>query len=284
MPTNAVMIAANAERFAKAKIRPEWQRRVDEAAKRLVAPENKARFQVVERRTKVPWPIVAVIKEREAGEDLHFLLSIAQGDRWDRKSRHVPAGRGPFANWDEAADDALIKCAPFAAHWTDWSAGGSMTILIKYNGVGYEPSPSPYGYSATNIYVKGKFVADHKFDPEAVDQQIGCAALLLAMLKLDQSIVFAAPGSPPRATPEPPKEIVDEATKAARNTRKGAIAGGAATGGNEAAKTTSGTQVPASSPLLPSPVAYSLLGVAVVVVIVATVIAARRKAAVLNIW
>jgi len=38
--------------------------------------------------------------------------------------------------------------------------------------------------------VKGKFVADHNFDPNAVDHQLGCAALLARMKLLDASITF----------------------------------------------------------------------------------------------
>jgi lysozyme family protein len=286
MPTNAAMIAANAERFARAHIKPEWQASIDKTAARLVAPENKARFQAVEQRNRVAWPVVAIIKEREAGADPAFKLSIAQGDPWNAKSKHVPKGRGPFSGWDPAADDALMNCAPYAGRWQDWSVGGTLTILEKYNGTGYAVRglPSPYIWSATTAYVKGKYVRDGVFDPNYVDQQIGCAALLLAMQKLDPSISFAAPGAPARPSASPPKEIVDDATKRARTVRKGAIAGGAAAGGNEAAKQTTGQPAPASTPLVPSVAAYSLLGVAVAIAIAATIIVARRKADVIKIW
>lgn len=287
MPTNAAMIAANATRFANAKIKPDWQRSIDATAVRLTSPENKARFLAVEKRNNVRWFAVAIIKEREAGSDPAFKRSIAQGDPWDVKSKNVPKNRGPFKSWDDAADDALINCSPYAARWQDWSAGGMMTILEKYNGVGYANRglPSPYIWSATNQYVKGKYVRDGVFDPEFVDQQIGCAALLLAMQKLDASVTFDAHGGPARPSAAPPKDIVDDATKPARQARTAATAGGAAAaGGNEVAKTTTGTQVPSSVPLLPSFVSYSLIGVAVVVAIAATVIVAKRKAAVLDIW
>jgi len=42
---------------------------------------------------------------------------------------HVPAGRGPFASWEEAAIDALVDCAPHLARNKDWSIGGALTEL-----------------------------------------------------------------------------------------------------------------------------------------------------------
>ena len=286
MPTNAAMITANAARFAHAKIKPERQAVIDKTARRLVSADNKAWFVAEEKRTNVAWPVIAIIKEREAGADPAFQKSIAQGDPWNRKSMHVPKNRGPFKSWYEAADDALIKCAPYAGLWQDWSVGGTLTILEKYNGVGYanKGKPSPYIWSFTNQYVKGKYVADGVYDPDAVDQQIGCAALLLAMQKLDPSITFAPAGTPPRPSVEPPKEIIADATKGARATRTAAGAGSVVAGGSEVAKQTSqGTEAP-TVPLLPSVAAYSLVGVAVAIAIGATIVIARRKAAIAEIW
>lgn len=288
MPTNAAMIAANEKLFATAKIRPEWQARIDHDAARLVRQDNKKWFLEEEKRTKVPWYAIAVTKEMEAGPDTGFLRSIAQGDPWNRNSVNVPRGRGPFSSWYEAADDALLKCAPYMGLWHDWSIGGCLTISMKYNGLGdfLHGRPSAYLFSGTTAYTKGKYVSDSKFDPEAVSRQVGVAALLLAMQKLDPSIVFGPKVADPRPTPAPPKEIVDDATKSARTARKAATGAGAAAGANEGAKTTAGTQIPDKPPvpLLPSFAAYSLIGVAVAVALIATVLVARRKAAVHAIW
>lgn len=291
--TNAAMMAANETLFAKARIRPEWQGRIDAAARRLCDTTNKAWFAEESARLKrlgydVPWYVVAVTKEMEAGLDQQFKLSIAQGDRWDQASRNVPRGRGPFDSWYEAADDALIKCAPYMALWKNWTTGGTLTILMKYNGVGYflRGLPSAYLFSGTTSYVKGKFTADGKWDPEAVSKQVGVAALLLGMQAIDASVKFTNDNVEPRASSEPPKDIVDDATKAARTVRTTAGAAGAAGAGNEAAKTQTktGTVVPDQTPLLPSVAAYSVIGVAVAIMIAATIVAARRKAQVLAVW
>ena len=75
---------------------------------------DRAANQGISNTTSVPW-IIAVIHEREKGNDRQFLANIAQGDPWNRQSVSVPKGRGPFGSFEEAAIDALAKCAPFAA-------------------------------------------------------------------------------------------------------------------------------------------------------------------------
>jgi lysozyme family protein len=161
---------------------------VDKVAKRLVDPAAKTRYQSVSKTTHVPWAIIAVIHEREASQS--WKANLAQGDPWNKVSIHVPAGRGPFASWEDAAVDALVNCPPKAASWTDWTIGGALTLLEEYNGLGYaaRSKPSPYVWASTNQYVKGKFVADGHYDPNAVDHQLGCAALLARMKNLDPSV------------------------------------------------------------------------------------------------
>jgi lysozyme family protein len=157
-------------------------------AKRLVAARE--RYKAVERATGVPWPFIAVTHQRESSQDWNG--SLAQGDPWNRVSIHVPAGRGPFGSWEEAAIDALVNCGPHAARNKDWSIGGLLTLLERYNGVGYvnRGLPSPYLWSGTDQYRAGKYVADGVFDPEVVDKQLGCAGLIMAMMQIDPSIKF----------------------------------------------------------------------------------------------
>ena len=281
MPTNAAMIAANEKRVAAAKINPDKVAAFRSTVVRLHA--NKPMFEQLSAKTGVPWAVIAVIKEREAGVDAKFQLSIAQGDRWDRVSVHVPKGRGPFANWIQAGIDALMKCGPYAGLWKDWSPGGTMTILIKYNGIGYDAKglPSPYGYAGTNQYVRGKYVADGKFDPNFVDQQLGCLGMLLALQEIDPSANFGPPVAEARPTPEPPKEIINEATKTERQMRAGSAAAGTGAGAAEATKGT--TEVPAS-PFLHPVVTYSVIGVAVALFIVTTIMIGRKVKAINDIW
>ncbi len=178
--------ADNIRRWNAAKLTrgPEFQ----PVAKRLVAA--KVRYQTVSAKTSIPWPFIAVTHERESSQN--WDKSLAQGDDWRRVSVHVPAGRGPFKSWEDAAYDALVNCAPYAARNTDWSIGGLLTLLERYNGVGYVAHgiPSPYLWSGTDQYKSGKYVRDGLFDPDAIDKQLGCAGLIMAMMQIDPSITF----------------------------------------------------------------------------------------------
>lgn len=175
-------------------------------AAKLVA--NKDAYLQVQALTNVPWFVVAVIHEREASRD--FSRSLAQGDPWNRKSVHVPVGIGPFKSFNDAARYSLVNCPPKAGRWTDWSPGGTCVILVEYNGLGYANKglPSPYVWAGTNQYIKGKYVRDGVFDPNAVDAQLGCAGLLIEMMKLDASIKFGAASVHQTTTISPSKKNV----------------------------------------------------------------------------
>jgi lysozyme family protein len=179
---------ANAQRWKKMEVTQALIPVLDKVAKRLVDADAKQRYRTVAAKTTVPWAIIAVIHEREASQS--WKANLAQGDPWNKVSIHVPRGRGPFKAWEEAAIDALTDCAPHAARWSDWSIGGVLTLLEQYNGLGYAARgrPSPYVWASTDQYVKGKYVADGHYDPNAVDHQLGCAALLARMKLLDSSV------------------------------------------------------------------------------------------------
>ena len=200
---------ANAKRWANATL----TRNFVPIARRLVAPTAKIRYQTVSAKTGVPWAVIAVIHERECSQD--WTGSLAQGDPWNRVSVHVPAGRGPFGSWEEAAIDALVNCAPRAARNKDWSIGGTLTKLEQYNGLGYAARgrPSPYVWSGTDQYKSGKYVRDGVYDPGVVDSQPGCAGLIMAMMALDPTITFAgARITPPVSTEKPaPPSITNPA-------------------------------------------------------------------------
>ena len=199
------LIDKNEARWIDTECNQDALKRARSVAKRLVAAKD--RYLPISTRTGVPWFVIAVIHERESGQ--RWDRSLAQGDPWNKVSTHVPKGRGPFASFEDAAYDALVNCAPQAAKWSDWSAGGTMTILEMYNGLGYanKGRPSPYIWAGTNQYVSGKYVADGVYDPNAVDQQLGCATLIKAMGDIDSSISFdkIVDETPPEITPDEEK-------------------------------------------------------------------------------
>jgi lysozyme family protein len=178
--------AAELARWKACQVNPHLIPTIDAISQRLVAAKD--RYRAVWSSTGVPWPIIAVIHERECSQS--WLGSLAQGDPWNRVSVHVPRGRGPFASWEAAAIDALAHCPPYAAQNHDWSIGGALVLLEEYNGLGYARMgrPSPYLWASTDQYQSGKYIADGHYDPHAIDHQIGCSALLKRMMVLDSTV------------------------------------------------------------------------------------------------
>ncbi len=168
---------------------------IDHVATQRLA--GKSRYQRVTALTGVPWAAIAVIHQMECGGD--WALSLAQGDPWDEVSTHVPKGRGPFTSWEAAAIDAL------SIDGTDqvktWSIERLCYELEKYNGWGSRNKGihTPYLWSYSNHYTRGKYIADHVWDASAVSQQVGGMPLLSRMMALDPSITFGT--APPVPLP-----------------------------------------------------------------------------------
>ncbi len=202
----AALKAKNAARWANMRPNPDRQASFDATARRLCATAAKARYLNISAKTGVPWFIIAVIHEREAGGPPHWDKQLGQGDPLTQVSVHDPKGRGPFSSFEAGAYDALVNCGPYAARWKDWSSGGSLTLLEEYNGLGYAAMgvPSAYVWSGTNQYVSGKYVADHVYRSNVVDVQEGCAAIIASMMKLDSSVKWTVSGVTSPVIPPPP--------------------------------------------------------------------------------
>jgi len=198
-------MSTNAERWKFAK----FTRSSEINAQAAKIASKRSRYEAVSKATGVPWDVIGVIHYREASGSFDGVLHngqkiIGKGT----KTTIVPKGRGPFSTWEEAAIDALVTAPPYAAKNTDWSIGGTLDLLEKYNGLGYRKNglPSPYLWAGTNQYVKGKYVADGKYDPNHVDKQLGVAPILM---KLRESAEAAEPAKPVVLEPTPhlgPKE------------------------------------------------------------------------------
>lgn len=198
--------AKNTQRWNAAKLTRSSE--FTKPAQKAVA--NKERYLSIARRAGMPdiaWVFIAVSHYRES--NANFNTNLGQGDPLDKKTVHVPAGRGPFFGptaFEDAAVDALVNCAPYAARLPDWTIGGMLTNLERYNGIGYAAKgiPSPYLWSGTDQYRSGKYVRDGVFDPNVVDKQLGCAGLILVMMSLDKSIKFdGSLAYPPANVPKP---------------------------------------------------------------------------------
>lgn len=139
-------------------------------------------YDQVQSGTGVPFYVTGVVDMREENFNHHGYLG--NGDPLNKKTVHVPKGRGPFANWYDGAIDAFSVSGwsrlPTNGHWD------IVTALIKleaYNGLGYAHMGlrSPYVWAGTNMQQHGKYTSDGHFDANAWDTQMGCAAVLLAL-------------------------------------------------------------------------------------------------------
>jgi lysozyme family protein len=170
--------------FAQTTIRPEDLKRVDFWVKQLI--HNKARYETVSAEFGIPWYMIGVIHVAEAG--LNFNAHLHNGDPLTNKTIHNPAGRPPTGSppftWEESAIDFLRLTG--LDKWKDWSIPGVLVQWEQLNGLGYRRlgMRTPYVWACTNMYSKGKFVADGRFDPEAVAKWCGGAAILRRMFDL----------------------------------------------------------------------------------------------------
>lgn len=189
--------ALNAARWAKAKLLHPSD--YDIPVRRILAAQD--RYKQIQTRTGVHWVFIASSHYRES--NLNFETQLGQGDPLHKVSVHEPRGRGPFATFEDGAYDALVNCAPYAAKNDNWSMPDLLTVLEAYNGLGYyhKGLPSPYVWSGTDQYTRGKYVADGVFDPNVVDRQLGVAGLIISLLHADPSISF--PGGTPAPTTHP---------------------------------------------------------------------------------
>lgn len=170
--------------FAAAKIRPEFRESTDWHL--TMMRQSRGRYERLGKRLGVPWAFIAATHGLEAS--FNFRAHFHNGDfPLSRRTRQVPAGRPPNwlppSDWESSAADAL-RLLGFTGQ-SDWSLPRTLYRLEAYNGFGYRRAgrASPYLWSFSSLYSRGKFVADGKFDPKARSKQCG-AAVMLKLLDL----------------------------------------------------------------------------------------------------
>jgi lysozyme family protein len=147
------------------------------------------KYEQVSASTGVPWYVIGLIHGMECG--FSFAEHLHNGDSLKHRTVQEPAGRPPASvgdppfDWTVSAIDAL-QYDSFTA-WTDWSIAGICFKLEGYNGWGYRNHhpevKSPYLWSYSNHYLRGKYVADGKWSSIAVSKQGGAITALNQMIK-----------------------------------------------------------------------------------------------------
>lgn len=168
--------------WAKAEIRPDRVAAAKAIAVKL--QKSQARYEAVSATVGAPWWFVAIIHQMEANAD--FTKHLHNGDPLSARTVRVPRGRPPRPlmppfTWEQSAADALTMEG--IADVKGWTVPRALYQFEKYNGFAYfnHAINSPYVWSFTTLYSRGKYVADGKWDADAVSQQCGAAAILKAM-------------------------------------------------------------------------------------------------------
>lgn len=167
-------------------IAPDRMREAKAIASKIIA--NQGRYATATAGTKVPWWFIAVAHAMECS--LRFDQHLHNGDPLTARTIQVPKNRPAFGSppfsWEDSASDALKHKRLEAV--TDWSVPSALFHWHRYNGINNEYKrrniPTPYLWSGTQHYSKGKYVADHVFDADAVSKQMGAATLLRALIDL----------------------------------------------------------------------------------------------------
>lgn len=147
---------------------------------------NEAIYKEIARRTGIPSELIAAIHYRESG--CNFSTYLHNGDPLGKPTTHVPEGIY-FDNFVDAAVDALWGKVYLRERYELTSDSNDMAAMMAfaeaYNGLGYynyhDDTLSPYVYSGTNVYKKGKYVSDGKYSPETIDAQPGVFLLLKSL-------------------------------------------------------------------------------------------------------
>jgi lysozyme family protein len=169
--------------FDACETRPDKKENVEHYMANL--SQGRATYEKVATATGVPWFFVGITHGMEGG--FNFTTHLHNGDPLSARTTHVPAGRPPFGHPPFAWHDSAIDALRFDKldQETDWSLPRILFRFERFNGMGYRSRgvPSPYLWSHSNLYIKGKFASDGHFDPELVSKQTGAAVQLKELVR-----------------------------------------------------------------------------------------------------
>lgn len=171
--------------YNRAEIRPEWLGRAQAAASRIM--KNMGIYTIVaDKVTRIPPYVIGLIHMMEASFD--FTAHLHNGDPLTARTVQVPKGRplkgNPPFTWTESAIDALLTDRVGSV--PAWTLGYTLRFMESFNGFGtrnYHGMLTPYLYSGTNLYTKGKYIADGKWSDSAVSKQLGVVTVMKCLPK-----------------------------------------------------------------------------------------------------
>lgn len=178
---------------------------IERWAQKLAGPMYWPRYEQVQGMIAAPGELVAALDYRESSANPR--CALGQGDPWSERSTHYPPG-GPFPSWVAAAVYYLHR-QHFDDHSHEWSWPYVCWKAEAWNGFGSRNHGIHTGYlwAGTNHYQRGKYVADGKWDPTFVDQQVGVIPLMMRIMEIRGTTLpgmpgkLAAPTKPPMPAP-----------------------------------------------------------------------------------
>ena len=178
--------------FASATLLPSRRSEAHRAAQKIIS--LRPHYEAVEKATDAWWLAVGAMHYRECSNNMRGCL--ANGELivgTGRRTRLVPAGRGPYKTFEESGIDA-IKYEGLSGKGK-WSVPYALWASEKLNGGGYQARGvnSPYDWAGTSKQQPGKYIADGVWSSTAMDSQLGVAAIYKAAFEIDPSL---EPGKP----------------------------------------------------------------------------------------
>ena len=136
-----------------------------------------------------PWYFIGAIHHMESDQD--FNTHLFNGDPLTHRTVNEPVGypkEEPDTpngySWVFSAKAALIY--DNWNNWPDWTVIGGLYKVEAYNGWGYRlyhQTFTPYLWSGTQFYVRGKYNGDGHYDPTVISKQIGVVPILKRMVQ-----------------------------------------------------------------------------------------------------
>lgn len=166
-------------------IRSDRRDQVKQMATRIAAGQG--RYQkVADQFPGLPWYVVGILHAMECA--CNFKEHLHNGDPLSARTVHAPANRPPIwdpatMTWEDSAQDA-IRVDGFDKVGS-WPLPRMLYMFEQYNGFGPRKrfgKATAYLWSFSNHYVRGKYVADGKWDPEAISDQAGASVLLWQLI------------------------------------------------------------------------------------------------------
>ena len=132
-------------------------------------------YEEAELQTNVPWYLIGAIHSKEAS--CNMSKQIFNGEPWSKRTTLVPKGLGPWKSW---LDSTMMSLNQYKNQ--NWTLAKCLYFSEKWNGMGYRIKHpevnSPYLWASTNLYSKGGYPSDGKFDENYVAKNPGVGAII----------------------------------------------------------------------------------------------------------